>query len=70
MDFGIVLAAFGCWVLAAFGGGELLDIAIPTLRPLVFLLSLAALVYAMIILNLSMQTTGTPGGGGACKVST
>ena len=41
MDVGIVLAAFGCWVLAAFGGGELLDIAIPTLRPLVFLLSLA-----------------------------
>ena len=35
----IVLAAFGCWVLAAFGGGELLAIAIPTLRPLVFLLS-------------------------------
>ena len=41
MDVGIVLAAFGCWVLAAFGGGELLAIAIPTLRPLVFLLSLA-----------------------------
>ena len=28
-------------VLAAFGGGELLDIDIPTLLPLVFLLSLA-----------------------------
>ena len=41
MDVGIVLAAFGCWVLAAFGGGELLAIAIPILRPLVFLLSLA-----------------------------
>ena len=41
MDSGIVLAAFGCWVLVAFGGGELLAIAIPTLRPLVFLLSLA-----------------------------
>ena len=40
MDFEIVLAAFGCWVLAAFGGGEILDIDIPTLRPLVFLLSL------------------------------
>ena len=43
MDSGIVLAAFGCWVLAAFGGGELLAIDIPTLRPLVFLLSLACL---------------------------
>ena len=31
----------GCWVLAAFGGGELLAIAIPTLIPLVFLPSLA-----------------------------
>ena len=41
MDSGIVLAAFGCWVLAAFGGGELLAVAIPTLRPLVFLLYLA-----------------------------
>ena len=41
VDYEIVLAAFGCWVLAAFGGGELLAIAIPTLRPLVFLLSLA-----------------------------
>ena len=41
MDFGIVLAAFGCWVLAAFGGEELLAIAIPTLIPLVFLLYLA-----------------------------
>ena len=41
MDSGIVLAAFGCWVLAAFGGGKLLDISITTLIPLVFLLSLA-----------------------------
>ena len=41
MDVGIVLDAFGCWVLAAFGGGELLAIVIPTLRPPVFLLSLA-----------------------------
>ena len=41
MAFGIVLAAFGCWVLTAFGGGELLAIAIPTLVPLLFLLSLA-----------------------------
>ena len=41
MAFGIVLAAFGCWVLAAFGGGELLDIAISTLIPIVFIRSLA-----------------------------
>ena len=40
MAFGIVLAAFGCWVFSAFGGGELLDFAIPTLIPLVFILSL------------------------------
>ena len=33
--------AIGTLVLAAFDGGELLDIAIPTLLPLVFLLSLA-----------------------------
>ena len=41
MGSGIVLSAFGCWVLAAFGGGVLLDIDIPTLRTLVFLLYLA-----------------------------
>ena len=41
MDYGIVLADFGCWVLAAFGGGELLAVAITTLRPLVFLLYMA-----------------------------
>ena len=41
MAFGIVFAAFGCWVLADFGGGKLLDITIPTLIPLVFLLSMA-----------------------------
>ena len=40
MAFGIVLDAFGCWVLAAFCGGELLDIDITTLIPLVFLLYL------------------------------
>ena len=32
--------------------------------PLVFPLSVASLVYAMMILNMSMHTTGTPGGGG------
>ena len=41
MDFGIVLADFGCWLLAEFVVGKLLAIAIPTLRTLVFLLSLA-----------------------------
>ena len=43
MDGGILLAAFGFWVLAEFGGGKLLAISIPTLRPLVLLLSLAFL---------------------------
>ena len=33
MDFGIVLDAFVCWVLSDFGGGEILDISIPTLIP-------------------------------------
>ena len=41
MTFGIVLAAFGCWVLASFGWGELLAATIPTLINIVFLLSLA-----------------------------
>ena len=41
MDFWIVLDAFGCWVLASFGGGGLWDISIPTLINIVFLLSLA-----------------------------
>ena len=31
-----MLDYFGCWVLSAFGGGELLAITIPKLRPLVF----------------------------------
>ena len=56
MDSGIVLAAFDCWVFAAFGGGELLE------DLLSFFSIWLALVYAMMILNLSMQTTGTPGG--------
>ena len=66
VDSGIVLAAFGCWVLVAFGGEELLADLLS-----VFSIWLA-LVYAMMILNLSMQTTGTPGGGGerTCKGTT
>ena len=36
-----MLSAFGCLLLAAFGEGEILDIPIPTLRPLVFILPLA-----------------------------
>ena len=66
MDSGIVLAAFGCCVLSAFGSGEILaDL-------LSFSTICIALVYAMMILNMSMQTTGTSGGGGerACKVTT
>ena len=61
-----MLAAFGCLVLVAFGCGELLaDL-------LSFSSICLALVYAIMILNLSMQTTGTPGEGGesACKVTT
>ena len=41
MDFGKVLAEFGCWMLVDFGGGELLAITIPTLITLVFILSMA-----------------------------
>ena len=41
VDFGIVVAAFECFGLAAFGGGGVLAISIPTIIPLVFLLSLA-----------------------------
>ena len=66
MDSGIVLAEFGCWVLEDFGDGELLaDL-------LSFSYIWLALVYAMMIFNMSMQKTGTPGGGGerACKVTT
>ena len=45
MDSGIVLAAFGCWVLAAFGGVEVLaDL-------LSFFSIWLAVVYAMMILN-------------------
>ena len=41
VDSGKVLDTLACWVLEAFGGGELLDIYIPKIRSLVFLLSLA-----------------------------
>ena len=51
------------FVLAAFEGEEILSIAIPTFVPLVFLLSWIAIVYAMMILNMSIHTAGTPGGG-------
>ena len=66
MDSGIVLAAFGCCVFAASGSEELLA------ELLSFSSIWLALVYAMMISNLSMQTTGTPGGGGerTCKVTT
>ena len=60
-------------VLAAFGGGELLAVSIPTLVPLVFFSLCLALVYAVMRLNPSMHKTGTPWGGGgerACKVTT
>ena len=71
MYFEIVLAAFGCWVLADFGGGELLDIAITTLRPLIFLLSLAfPCLCNYDIKSEHAHNRHTRGGGGrACKVT-
>ena len=70
MDSGILLAAFGCWLLEAFGGGELLDIAIPTLRPLVFLLSLACPSLCNDdIKSEHADNRHTGGRGGACKVT-
>ena len=72
MDFGIVLDAFGCWVLSAFGGGELLAIYITTLIPLVFLLSMACPCLCNDDIKSehahNMHTGG--GGGRACKVTT
>ena len=72
MNFGIVLAAFGCWVLAAFGGGEILAISIPTLIPLVFLLSLACpCIYNDDIKSEHAHNRHTRGGvERACKVTT
>ena len=63
----------GDLVLAAFGGGELLAIAIPTLVPLIFLLSLSfpCLCYDE-IKSEHAHNRHTRGGGGerACKVTT
>ena len=69
MDSGIVLAAFGCWVLAAFGGGELLAIGILTLVPLVFLLSLACPCLSNDDIKSEHAHNRHTRGGGACKVT-
>ena len=60
-------------VLAAFGGGELLDISILTLVPTIFLLSM----YFPCIYNYDIKSdhahnrpTRRGEGGGACKVTT
>ena len=72
MDYGIVLADFGCWGVAAFGGGELLAVAINTLRPLVSLLYMAfPCLCNDDIKPEHAQNRHTRGrGGGACKVTT
>ena len=75
MALGIVLAAFGfgTLVLEAFGGGEILDIAIPTLVPLVFLLSLACYcLYSDDNISEHAHNRNNIGGGGeiARKVTT
>ena len=59
-------------MLVVFGGGEILDIAIPTLVSLVFLLYLAfPCLCNDTIFYLVMHITGTPEGGErAFKVTT
>ena len=70
MDFGIVLAAFGCWVLAEYVGGEILAIAIPTLVPFVFLLSMACpCLCNNDIKSEHAHNRHTRGGGRACKAT-
>ena len=64
--FGILLDAFGCWDLGVgslWRWGNLGYCYFPQLYLLSFSSLWLALVYAMMILNLSMHTTGTPGGG-------
>ena len=63
MDFGILLAELGCWLLAAFGGEGLLDISIPALVPLVFLLSLDFPCLCNDYIKSEHEHKGTPGGG-------
>ena len=66
--------AIGTLVLAAFGSGEILAIDIPTLVPLVFLLSLACLCLCNDeIKSKHAHNRHTRGGGGgerSCKVTT
>ena len=62
----------GTLVLAAIGGGELLDIDIPTLVPLVFLLSMAlsCLCNDDIKSELAHNSHTRGGGERVCKVTT
>ena len=62
--------ALGALVLTAFGGGELLDIAIPTLVPLFFLLYLACPFLCNDDIKYDHAPNRHPRGGGACKVTT
>ena len=63
--------AVGDLVSAAFGGGELLAIAIPTLRPIVFHLSLACPCLCNDdIKSEHAHNMNTRGGGVAGKVTT
>ena len=57
-----------CWKPLAVGNSWLF--LFPYLYLLYFFSLCLALVYANIILTPSMQTTGTAGGGEACKVTT
>ena len=61
----------GTLVLAAFGGGEILAIDIPTILPLVFLLSLAfpCLCYDDIKYEHAHNRHTRGGGERACKVT-
>ena len=56
-------------MLSAFGGGELLDINIATLRPIVFLLSLACpCLFNDDIKSEQVDNRHTRGGGGGVKL--
>ena len=73
MAFGIVSADFGYWYLGVgslFGGGEILVIAIPTLLPLVFLLSMSCpcLCYDEIKSEHAHNRHTRGGGGGGVKL--
>ena len=64
VDFGIMLAAFGCWVLTDFVSEEILAIAITTLIPLVFLLSMYCLCLCNDDIKSEHAHNSHTGGGG------